>query len=103
MGFICYKTELALSHVMICDNFVYSYGLTFVLRNNKIMFAFYFVNISFFTGSVHSDMSHSTEVIKLFSCSTQLSMIFQMLIKTKMLKIKDLIFYHFGKSIFCSF
>ena len=48
MGFICYKTELALSHVMICDNFVYSYGLTFVLRNNKIMFAFYFVNIFLF-------------------------------------------------------
>ena len=103
MGFICYKTELALSHLMICDNFVYGYGLTFFLRNNEIMFAFYFVNIFLFYWVSASDMSHSTEVIKLFSCSTQLSMIFQLLIKTKMLKIKDLIFYHFGKSIFCSF
>ena len=32
---------------------------------------------------------HGNEVVKLFSCSTLLSMELQMLIKTKMLKIKD--------------
>ena len=39
---------------------------------------------------LHSVPTPSTEVIKLFSCSTYLSMKFQMLIKGKMMKNNDL-------------
>ena len=50
--------------------------------------------------SVYAHASPGTEVIKKFSCSTQLSMTFQMLIKSKMLKIKTFLAFKLSDSVF---
>ena len=40
------------------------------------------------------------EVIKLFSCSTQMNMKFQLLIKTKTMKYKDFSYFHTSQMLY---
>ena len=50
--------------------------------------------------SIVDDPGSDPEVIKLFSCSTQLSVKFQLLIKTKLLKNKDVSTLNFSDVVF---